>query len=320
MRILIADDNPVSQRVLEACLRRWGDEVVAVADGQAAWEVLQQPDAPPLAILDWVMPGLEGPEVCRRVRRRAELVASLPEHPPPAYTYLLLLTGCDRPTDRLQALEAGADDYLVKPLDALELRTRLLAGRRIVRLQEQLLTAHADLQAKALRDPLTGLFNRSALLEVLEHELARSFRDRSALSLLLIDLDHFKWVNDTHGHLTGDAVLREAARRLRAGLRQSDWVGRYGGEEFLLVLPGCGLRDGWSTAERLRLALSAEPFPGGGGPIRVTLSGGLATADMDAAADATALLQAADDALYRAKALGRDRIHVAASLPRRLPC
>jgi two-component system, cell cycle response regulator len=242
VKILLAEDDLVSRRLLEAFLKRYEYEVVVVGDGTQASRLLQEEQGPRLAILDWMMPGMDGPQVCREVR-------GLQDRP---YVYLILLTAKDRKEDIIAGLEAGADDYLTKPFDAHELKARLNAGRRILNLQDQLITAREALRVQATHDSLTGLLNRGAILEVLGRELARSDRLGTSLGVIMADLDHFKHINDTHGHLAGDAVLREAARRMRLCLRSYDVIGRYGGEEFLIVLPDCDALSTLSLAERLR--------------------------------------------------------------------
>ena len=231
-QILIADDSPVSRRLLEAVLRSWGYAVTTVPSGTAAWEVLQRPDAPRLAILDWMMPGHSGPEVCALVRQRQL-------EPNSVYTYIILLTSRNEKEDLIAGMEAGADDYLIKPFDNNELKVRLGPGQRIVHLQRQLIEAQDALREQATRDSLTRLWNRHAIWEILTRELARSQREGVPLGLVLGDLDHFKQVNDTFGHMAGDAVLREISIRLNTSIRSYDAAGRYGGEEFLIVLPGC---------------------------------------------------------------------------------
>ena len=218
MKILIADDDRVSRRFLQGRLRAWGDEVIAIGDGAAAWDVLRGPDAPRLAILDWMMPGLDGPAVCRAVRQLAADASPDPFGEATAqrpYTYLLLATARHCTGDLVQGLEAGADDYLVKPVDPHELRARLQTGRRILRLQEELLSAQEELRVKASRDALTGLWNRGTTMEILTRELAVRGRTGAPVSVLLTDLDHFKRINDTRGHQAGDAVLREVASRMQ---------------------------------------------------------------------------------------------------------
>jgi diguanylate cyclase (GGDEF)-like protein len=269
MRILVADDDCVTQRLLEGLLRHWGDEVVAVSDGLAAWKVLDSDAAPRLAILDWMMPGLDGLEICQRLRRFDGR----------SYTYVLLLTARTQGDDLIRALEAGADDYLTKPVNHSELRARLQTGRRILGLMEQLVAAQEELKRKASHDALTGAWTRGVVLEILQRELAHGGRERAPLSIIMADLDHFKRVNDNLGHLTGDAVLREAADRLRTVLRGSDWIGRYGGEEFLIVLPDCDLENGMWTAQRLREAIAAEPFHTPEGAVWMTISLGVTATD-----------------------------------------
>ena len=291
MRILVAEDERITQRILQALLHNWGDEVVCVSDGLAAWKILEEDDAPRLAILDWVMPGLDGFEICQRLRR----IENRP------YTYVFLLTSRNQGDDLVRGLEAGADDYLTKPINQAELRARLQTGRRILGLQEQLLAAHEELKNKASHDSLTRLWNRGAVLELLERELARCSREGVPLSVVMCDLDHFKRVNDNLGHLAGDAVLREAAERLRAALRQSDLLGRYGGEEFLVVLPNCDVNEGMQAAERLRAAIGETPFALAEAPLSLTISLGVAATDVKRAVSTHHLLHAADTALYRSE-------------------
>jgi two-component system, cell cycle response regulator len=301
VKVLIAEDDMVSRRLLEAMLTKWGYEVTVTRDGVEAWEVLQGADAPSLAILDWMMPGIDGVEVCRNVRQRGQ----------EPYIYLLLLTTKGRKENIIEGLDAGADDYLTKPFDPQELQVRLRTGMRIVKLQAEIIEAREALRVQATHDALTGVWNRRAILEMLGTELVRSSRDDLPVAVAMADLDHFKRINDTYGHVAGDAVLREAVSRMRALLRPYDAMGRYGGEEFLVVLPGCTAQDAFRLAERLRIGISQEPMVIPGGTIEVTGSLGVATNDMTAALDATALIHVADTALYRAKAGGRNRVEVA---------
>jgi len=308
-KILIAEDDPVSQRMLQSFLTKWGYEIIAVSSGTEALRVLEGPDAPPLAVLDWMMPGMEGPEICREIRKD-------PERP---YTYVLLLTARTQKEDLLKGLEAGADDYLTKPFDVQELRARLHVGRRILDLQHHLLAATDELRFRASHDMLTGIPNRGTILEAVNRERARQIRDGGSFGVILADLDHFKAVNDNHGHLAGDIVLKEAACRMRACVRSYDSVGRYGGEEFLIVVP---TGDGNSTAavaERVRQAISEKPVMTESGPISVTASLGIAVS-IDR--DVKEVLRSADEALYCAKARGRNRVErfdasmIPAGLPR----
>ncbi|HEV3333540.1 MAG TPA: diguanylate cyclase [Bryobacteraceae bacterium] len=298
MKILAAEDNLIFQSMLRNLLMKWGYDVVSVGDGLEAWQILQTEDAPRLAILDWMMPGMDGVEVCRRLRAS--------NHEP--YIYTLLLTARTESVDLVQGMEAGADDYLRKPLNTMELRARLRAGRRIVELQEQLLMAREALRQQATHDGLTGLLNRSSIMEILHKELARSQRENLPLSVLMIDLDHFKQINDQRGHLAGDAVLREASARMKSAIRRYDAIGRYGGEEFLVVLPGCDAAGGVAQAERLRLALATRPFPISGQAINVTCSIGCSLVSGVSLSDPDCLVREADEALYVAKANGRNRV------------
>jgi len=300
VQVLIADDSPVSRRLLEAVLRNWGYQVITVASGTEAWEVLQRRDSPRLAILDWMMPGLSGPEVCSLVRARQDQPGSV-------YTYIILLTSRNEKDDLIAGMEAGADDYLVKPFDNSELKVRLGPGRRIVQLQAQLLEAHDALREQATRDALTRLWNRHAIWEILTRELSRSQREGIPLGLVLGDLDHFKLVNDTYGHIAGDAVLREVSARLAASIRSYDAAGRYGGEEFLIVLPGCDEASVVQTADRIRTQISARPVPTQDGVVSITASFGATALPKGSLAAPENLVRAADVALYKAKQAGRDR-------------
>jgi two-component system, cell cycle response regulator len=298
MPALVAEDNPVFQSMLKSMLTRWGYDAHLTCNGLEAWEAMQAVDAPHLAILDWMMPAMDGVEVCRRIRAAAR----------EPYVYVLLLTARTESQDLVEGMEAGADDYLTKPFNAQELRVRLRAGRRILDLQRQLMEAREALRVQATHDALTGLLNRGRVLEVLLTEIARSERELRPLAVLMLDLDLFKQINDTRGHMAGDAVLREAARRMRAATRQYDAPGRYGGEEFLIVLPGCNARDACAQAERIREAFAGEPFNAGGEPFAVTCSIGVSSRDGCAAGDADRLIREADAALYAAKNQGRNRV------------
>jgi len=300
MRVLIADDSIVSRHLLDATLRKWGYQVVVACDGNEAWAILQAEDAPEIAILDWVMPGLTGPEVCRRVRALAK--------EKDIYTYILLLTSKSQREDLIEGMESGADDYLTKPFDQHELKVRLRPGTRIIELQHELIAARETLRDQATRDFLSRIWNRSSILDILQRELARSSREKRPFGVVLADLDHFKAVNDTYGHFAGDAVLREFVRRMTSSMRPYDTIGRYGGEEFLFVLPGCDEACTAGQAERMRAALAGEPMSFNEESRVITCSFGATSWTPEAGGTEEDLIRVADDALYRAKRQGRNRV------------
>jgi two-component system, cell cycle response regulator len=297
MKVLIADDSATSRAMLRSALTRWGYDVVIAENGKEALDILSTDDPPPMAVLDWVMPELTGPEVCRRVRE------TLRE----PYTYILLLTSKNTKGETAEGLEAGADDYVVKPFDQLELQFRLRAGQRIIDLQLNLMQAREELRERASKDVLTMLPNRSAIAQTLENEISRCHRDHRTVGIILLDLDHFKKVNDTLGHFAGDAVLRETALRLRSNMRPYDQVGRYGGEEFLVVLPNCDLEQAANQAERMRQRLHATGMLVDGSELQVSASFGVTISD-GSERSPDVFVRVADEALYRAKANGRNRI------------
>jgi diguanylate cyclase (GGDEF)-like protein len=301
LKILIAEDNAVSRRVVETQLTKWGHEVLSANNGTEAWEILQANDAPPLAILDWMMPGIDGVELCRRVRERTNQL----------YTYVILLTAKDRKEDVVKAMDAGADDYVVKPPDPSELQARIRAGCRIIELEQRLIKTQEKLKVQATHDSLTGLWNRSAIFDILDRELGRAKRNETPISIGMADLDHFKSVNDSFGHIAGDTVLREVANRMRSVIRDYDSIGRYGGEEFLIVLPGLDEKDAIDAAERIRLSISEKPLVIQEGVVPVAISIGVAVMNPTTkAGQAESLIRLADEALYTAKAQGRNRVEL----------
>lgn len=301
MKILIADDEALSRRLLEKTLERAGYDVIAVEDGKQALEHLRQPDGPRLALLDWVMPELDGPAVCRAVRKRTEQT----------YVYMVLLTSKGSKEETVLGLESGADDYLTKPFNAEELRARLRVGERILLLEDRLVEARENMRFRATHDPLTSLLNRGAVLDLLGRELNRSHRENKSTAILLADLDHFKRVNDTMGHVVGDEVLMEVANRLLAAVRSYDFVGRYGGEEFLVVLNSCDPTYAPGRAEEIRKSVSIRPIQTAKGSVTVTLSLGILQSVDWGQQRVEELLHEADMALYEAKSAGRDCLRIA---------
>jgi two-component system cell cycle response regulator len=290
MRVLIADDDRLSARMLEASLKAGGYDVIVAEDGGQAWNVLKRDDRPQIAILDWMMPVMDGLEVCRRVRRSAG-----------HYVYILLLTGNTDPDSVVTGMDAGADDYIRKPFHPAELKARLRSGKRIVELEEKL-------RRQAMHDSLTGILNRGAIMERFAIEMDRAYRDGEYLCIAMVDLDHFKRVNDTFGHTVGDTVLCETATRMTSVLRPYDCAGRYGGEEFIIVFPKCDAAQASAIAERVRRSISSTPVRTNLDAVLVTASIGVAEARRYRNADA--VIRDADDALFRAKQGGRNRVEV----------
>jgi two-component system, cell cycle response regulator len=299
-RVLIADDDSMFRRILQTWLESWGYRTIIAEDGAQAWTILQCEHPPELLILDWVMPGIDGTELCRRIRERQQS----------PYQYILLATAKDDKRDVVTGLEAGADDYLTKPFDRNELRARLRVGRRILTLQQELIGARDDLRFQATHDVLTGIWNRGAVLDLFHREIERAARAQTPTSLLMLDLDHFKSINDTFGHLIGDVVLREVASRIVQSVRSYDIVGRYGGEEFLIILPACDKLEVEKSANRVRMAIASAPILTPSCEIQVTASIGATVATRPSAASEKDLLLTADLALYEAKNGGRNRVSV----------
>ena len=302
MKILVADDDALSRRLLEKTLGRANYEVTSVADGEEAVNVLSQPDAPRLALLDWMMPELDGPGVCREIRRRRR---------DQGYIYMILLTSREAKEDIVAGLESGADDYLVKPFHVEELKARVRTGERILHLEDSLVDAREQMRFKATHDPLTSLWNRGVIMDLLNRELSRSQREHNCTAILLGDLDHFKSINDNYGHLVGDQVLREVARRLLHSVRSYDFVGRYGGEEFLVVLNNCAPNSAATRADEIRKNMCTRPIQTDAGLLEITMSLGLLLSSEWGHRPADELLREVDAALYAAKAAGRNCVHAA---------
>jgi two-component system, cell cycle response regulator len=302
MKILVADDDPVSRRLMQRTLERSGYEVVIASDGRAASLALSDSEGPKLALVDWMMPELDGPGVCREVRRR----------PDGSYVYIVLLTSKQSNADIVEGLEAGADDYLTKPCNPAELKARLVTGRRILQLEEKLVEAREGMRFRATHDGLTRLLNRTAILACLRQSLDVFQREGIPFAVLLCDIDYFKRVNDVHGHLAGDAILENFAARLQNAIRSGDLIGRFGGEEFLVVLEGCSADDLTLRAEQIRRVVTEYPFAVRERLLNVTASiGGTAVDARNMPSSAEAIIDQADAALYQAKARGRDCVCIA---------
>lgn len=300
MKVLIADDDRLTRVVVKDLLTKWGYEAVEAENGKQAWKILQEEDSPRLVVVDWVMPDLDGLELCRILRESGDN----------KYHYIILLTSRDSKEDIIGGLNAGADDYITKPFILQELEVRLRVGRRILDLQQSLQEALEDQRFLAQHDPMTGILNHGEILKVLEKEIARAERQGSNLVVIMGDLDHFKSVNDTSGHVVGDAVLVEVAKRLRENIRLYDTVGRYGGEEFLLVIPDCTAEEVSQIAERILNSIQSQPVLFKDQAIAVTISLGLAFNKVGERTALIELLQAADSALYQAKKNGRNRFEI----------
>jgi len=298
MNILIAEDEPISRRLLEFALRRWGYDVVVTTDGKEAWDVLQLQDPPSLVISDWMMPGMDGLELCGRIRTSER----------PGYTYLIILTARGNKEDVIRGLEAGADDYLVKPFDQEELRCRIKIGERIINLERRILQL-------ANTDPLTGVLNRRAFMQRMDIEVERAIRENSPLSLVISDLDHFKQVNDGYGHQVGDLVLQKFTEIISKISRPYDFLGRYGGEEFSMGFPGVDESTVRLIAERMRQEVEVFRIDPDGPlhPVRITASFGAASLRHEPRETLSALITRADNALYRAKGEGRNRVYLSES-------
>lgn len=301
LQILIAEDDPVSRSLLELYLEQEGYSFVSAVNGREALE-LYNAHRFSIVITDWLMPEMDGTALCRAIRSQTN------DH----YTFLILLTAQNSPEALVEGLEAGADDYIVKPINPAELRVRLKGCRRILDLENSLKRSLAEIRELSIRDSMTGAFNRGYLDQQLEHEIQRAYRYQHPLSLILCDLDHFKLVNDTYGHHSGDEVLKRCVLNITQSIRHHiDWVARYGGEEFVIALPetdapGCSV-----VAERMRERIAFSPDGAEGSILKISASFGTVTllptpqAVRTSAAD---LVQRADICLYQAKQGGRNRV------------
>jgi diguanylate cyclase (GGDEF)-like protein len=297
MKILIAEDDPGSLRLVKIHLLAAGYEIVEAEDGQMAWDLFQR-ERFQMVITDWMMPRLDGRELIQRIRSSRQ----------EGYTYIIMLTAIDDKPKVVIGLESGADEYLTKPFDGKELIARVASGERILKLEEQLTQARRQMEVLAMYDGLTGLFNRRAIEEQAGVELNHASRKGWPLSIVLLDIDHFKSINDQYGHKVGDYTLRQLAQIISENLRRYDRAGRWGGEEFIVILPDTQLPEAITAAERLRSKIAETKFfLENGESFSVHISLGVAWAS-GRYPPLTKFVDAADQALYQAKHSGRNRV------------
>lgn len=307
-RVLVAEHHKATRSMLIQMLRKWGFEAVSARSGMEVLQIVEQDRPPELIMLSRMLPGIDTVELCRRISGYRS------EYTP----YILVLAMQNDRGEIVRALESGAAEYLTTPFEAKELRARLIVATRILQRQESLITSRDQFRALATKDGLTGIWNRRSIQEILEDELDRAACSDRSTGVLLVDLDHFKRVNDTHGHLAGDLVLQETSRRLKNALRIYDSLGRYGGEEFLIVVPGSLEEELCELAERMRAIIEREPIFIGETEVRITLSIGAAIVPPRGKLPAS-VLAVADQALYDAKKLGRNCICMRGLTTRSIP-
>jgi diguanylate cyclase (GGDEF)-like protein len=289
---LIAEDEPISCRALERSISGWGYETITAKNGKEAWKSLRNNEIR-MAVVDWMMPGMDGIELCRRIRQDYQQKKN-------KYIYIILLTGRDQQGDIITGLSAGADDYVTKPFSFLELKVRIQNGERIIKVEDNQIEL-------ASYDSLTKVWNRKKILDFFKEELGRGRRENQATGLIIADVDRFKNVNDSYGHFIGDEVLLEVASRLRQCIRGYDKLGRYGGDELIVVLPNCGLTHVKTVSERLCISISEKKIRTKKGLLDITISLGGTSSDISPEASADELIQASDRALYAAKKRGRNK-------------
>ncbi len=301
MKILIAEDDFTSRQILSGLLIKWGYETIVVENGKDALKTLKSPDAPPLAVLDWIMPEMDGIEVVQKIRGMGKK----------ALPYIIMLTSRDEKIKIAEALNSGSNDYICKPYDNEELRARINVGRRVVQLQTdlikrlgQLSRANDTINKLARTDELTGLANRRRFNEKLEEEVYSSRRHGFPLSIIMADIDWFKQVNDEYGHETGDRVLKVFADTMNKITRSEDSPARWGGEEFIVLLPHCSADEAFTVAERMRTGFEEARVEG----VKSSLSSSFGIAELKSNETRDRFISRADEALYRAKQEGRNRV------------
>ena len=299
MKILIAEDDFISCKSLENNLKEWGYEVFCARDGNEAWELARKNNIR-LAILDWNMPGIDGIELSQKIRNEYQKEDS-------KYIYIILLTGRVGQDDIVQGLSTGADDYMTKPYSIVELKYRVQNGVRIIKNEDKRIKL-------ASLDNLTKLWNRNKIFEFLDTELKRGERENKSTGVVMIDIDHFKNINDSYGHLIGDEVLVKVAERLKSAIRPYDRIGRYGGDEILVVLPNCNNKMAKKIAKRLYDSVTKEKIPTEVGSLKINISIGCVSNEKFPHVSRMELIQASDSALLSAKKKGRDRIILSTSV------
>jgi diguanylate cyclase (GGDEF)-like protein len=300
MKVLVAEGNADSCRALEKDIKEWGYEVITANNGQDALELIKKGGIR-IAIIDWKMPDINGMELCRNIRKEIQERKS-------ENIYVIVLLSKDSENDIINGLSAGADDYIVKPVNFLELKILIQNGDRIIKLEDSCIQL-------ASFDPLTKLWNRNKIFQILDEELNRGWRENTHTGVVMIDIDYFKKINDSYGHLAGDAVLAEVASRIQKGLRPYDKAGRYGGDEMCVVLPKCNLNIVKLITERLRLSVCGKNIKTDGNLLNVTISIGGTISDNSSHSSGNIYIKTSDEALYFAKEKGRNRIVILESSP-----
>lgn len=297
MKVLIADDSPTARFALRRNLTEWGYEVVEASDGEKAWMILNHKHPPRIAVLDWMMPGMDGVEICRLLQKRNN----------GPFVYTILLTSKNEQQDLVYGLESGAHNFQSKPYSPIELRSHINVGKRLIEADDKIKEYAEQMARLAITDPLTGICNRRHFFQCAEDELLRAQRYERPMSVLLMDIDNFKNINDTFGHAAGDETLVTMSRTCENSLRQNDLFGRLGGEEFGTVMPETGILKSTEVAERLRMTLGDLCISFEGNAIRFTVSIGVSEYTPG---DKTIenIMKRADEALYQAKKSGRNRV------------
>lgn len=297
-RILVVDDNPDNVEIIATRLRFRGYEILEASTGNQALSLVLEAE-PDLILLDVMLPDIDGYEISRRIKGDEAL----------PFIPIILVTARDTTQDKVAGLDAGADDYLTKPVNFAELEARVRSMLRIKRLQDELEEKNRELERLSISDGLTGLYNHRHIHGLLQEEFERALRTGERLTVAMFDLDRFKAVNDNYGHQAGDRVLEQFADILQQTAREIDRIGRYGGEEFMVVLPETGIEDGVVFVERVRREVARRNFLiGNSETLRMTVSAGVATFPNHGINDPETLVRLADEALYAAKATGRNRV------------